>query len=141
MRGSLLCLYGTIALAACLPISHSYVITPRVRGTFHTPDGTPLGLQSVAVATDSSCAAPQSVTLTDSGGAFALPPTRQHLDFILLVPFDRALPRYSVCGRVASRWVPIARGDAWDGDQVDSIICVRASAPGRPPVCKVRSNR
>lgn len=136
LRDRRLGLLALVLCQSCLPIGNSFQTSPRLVGSFRTPAGEPLPLQSLAIARDSNCASPRALTVTDSSGRFSLSATRQHNDFILLLPFDPAAPAYAVCGPVGTFWRPLAHGLSRSKQQTDIVTCVRPKdAPDYFPVC------
>lgn len=134
----------TLAIAlwseACLPIPTTSLTSPRIAGTVRSADGTGLALESYAVAIDSSCSTLLATTLTDSLGRLAFAPTREHSEFVLMLPIDGAAHAYHVCSLTPDGWVPVGEGRAVHGKQVDSIECTRANADRHtPPLCHLDS--
>jgi hypothetical protein len=76
--------------------------------------------------------------VTDSAGAFHFPATQVRHRFVVLLPFDRALPSYYLCAGVADTLRPAYRG--WGptrgASRRDSVSCLeRRGADGSRVWC------
>jgi len=120
-----------LSAAACLPIKHSYMLSPRIVGSFQVVDGHP-GNGSFELATgrmgDSTCTTTTLHAPIDSAGMFRFAPQEIRSNWTPLIPFDAVASVYSLCYRSAGVAREVYRGITLRGTVSDSITCL--ATPG-----------
>jgi hypothetical protein len=120
-------LAAAFSVAACLPIAHSYLISPMIVGSYQVSDARP-GNGSFELATgrmgDSTCTTTTLQAQTDSAGMFRFAPQVIHSNWTPLIPFDAVTSVYSLCYRSDGVAREVYRGIALRGTVSDSITCL-----------------
>jgi hypothetical protein len=116
-----------LSAVACLPIKHSYMLSPGIVGSFQLVDGHP-GNGSFELATgrmgDSTCTTTTLQAQIDSAGMFHFAPQEIRSNWTPLIPFDAVASVYSLCYRSAGIAREVYRGIALRGTVSDSITCL-----------------
>jgi hypothetical protein len=101
------------------------MISGQIRG----PDGRPAaGLRvGVSGSLEDACRRPAAVTTTDANGRFRLDNTRLEHRFVVLLPIEKFVQPYTICGGSdSSALMPAYEGRMparWDGAPDDSVSC------------------
>ena len=123
----MLALGALFSAAACLPIAHSYLLSPVIVGSYQGIDGRPRN-GSFELATgrlgDSTCTTTTLQARTDSAGVFRFAPQEIRSNWTPLLPFDAAASVYSLCYRADGVAREVYRGIVLRETVRDSIACL-----------------
>lgn len=116
-----------LSVAGCLPIAHTYLLSPTIVGSYQESDGR-RGRGSFELATgrfgDSTCTTTTLHAQPDSVGMFRFASQEIRSNWTPLIPFDAAASVYSLCYRSQGFVREVYRGIALRGTVSDSITCL-----------------
>jgi len=96
------CLTGSVVLAAfgCIPVKWTEPGSPAISGRIRSADGSPaVGLRvTISPSPNADCRHPRAETITDASGRFTLPATELEHRFVVLVPIEKFMQYYTLCG-------------------------------------------